>query len=230
MQQQITRLRSGRLGRFAYDRDAVPTVGALCKALVAVGDLEAAMRELEPLLCGEAPDPYGRTPNRNPAQVRKALTELLTAEVAGREAWLAAVGERVLSWQAESRLLDAQKVLAAVGMQLAGVGLSELGLTSQRQQRGRCPQAPQAFEELIAHRPGIGSELTPSLLAGSRNQCGFDRDTCPQGLSVEPLALEQDGPRLTASGRGAKTLQESIRGGSDRFHGSAGWEEAPELG
>ena len=173
MQQQIKRLRSGRLGRFAYDREAVPTVGALCKALVAVGDLEAAMQELEPLLCGEAPDPYGRTPNRNPGQVRKAVTEVLTAEVAGREAWLAAVGERVLSWQAESRLLDAQKVLAAVGMQLAGAGLSELAERCADVLAEFAADDAEAELELAALLRALGDEaraytLETTLLKGRR--------------------------------------------------------------
>ncbi|MEC9047835.1 MAG: hypothetical protein VYA51_07460, partial [Planctomycetota bacterium] len=126
MKAQIARLRSGRLGRFAYDRDAVATVGALCKALARAGDVEGALVELERLLCGEAPDPYGRKPNRSSKQVQAAFAEILSGDEAGRAEWLRVVGGRVLAWHASGRLLDAEETLAALGGQLASAELDAL--------------------------------------------------------------------------------------------------------
>ena len=133
MRARIKRLRSSRFGRLAYDRDAVPMVGALCLALARSGDVVSAIAELEPLLCGEAPDAYGRTPRRDAEKVLEALEELLQGEFAGREAWLRAVGERVITWHADGRVLEAGKTLAAVGIQLAGAGCEDLATTCGEQ-------------------------------------------------------------------------------------------------
>ncbi|MFN3239999.1 MAG: hypothetical protein ACE37K_00630 [Planctomycetota bacterium] len=126
LQARIERLRGSRLGRLAYDRDALPMMGELCKALARVGRAGEALVELEPLLCGARPDMYGRTPPRNASQVQRVLDELLQLELADREAWLRTIGERVVAWQQAGRLADASKTLAAVGLQLAEAGLSEL--------------------------------------------------------------------------------------------------------
>ena len=121
---RIQRLRSGRLGRFAYDREAVPTVGELCKVLASCGQREAALAELEPLLCGEEPDAYGRTPSRSAARIRPIFADLITSELEDREGWLREVAARVLAWHEAGRLLDAPQVLADLGVQLAGAGLT----------------------------------------------------------------------------------------------------------
>lgn len=126
LQRRIARLRGSRLGRLAYDRDALPMMGELCKALARVGKPDNALAELEPLLCGAKPDVYGRTPPRNAAQIEKVVDDLLKLEIADRQAWLQAIGERTLGWHDADRLADAPKTLAAVGQQLAGAGLEDL--------------------------------------------------------------------------------------------------------
>ena len=126
VKERMARLRSGRLGRFAYDDDALPAVGELCKVLVSTGDLDGAIAELERLLCGEQPDIYGRKPEWSAETAVAILAEVLQFERADREGWLRRVGEQTLSWHGAGRLLQADKTLAAVGSALAAVGLKAL--------------------------------------------------------------------------------------------------------
>ncbi len=173
LQERIARLRRSRLGRFSYDRDAVATVGALCKALVVTGDLDGAMAELEPLLCGEAPDAYGRTPNRNATQVRAALADLLSVDSANRVEWLRAVGARVLGWHDQGRVLAAGEVLPAVGTQLAAAGLEELARQCTAQLAELAQDDAAAEHALAALWRVLGDEvraytLEKRLLTGRR--------------------------------------------------------------
>ncbi len=173
LQERIARLRRSRLGRFSYDRDAVATVGALCKALVVTGDLDGAMAELEPLLCGEAPDAYGRTPNRNATQVRAALADLLSVDSANRVEWLRAVGARVLGWHDQGRVLAAGEVLPAVGTQLAAAGLEELARQCTAQLAELAQDDAAAEHALAALWRALGDEvraytLEKRLLTGRR--------------------------------------------------------------
>ena len=61
-------------------------IGALCEVLAATGRIDDALAELEPLLCGFAPDAYGRTPNRNATQVNAAVDALLAVELSDDDA------------------------------------------------------------------------------------------------------------------------------------------------
>ncbi|MCK5941532.1 MAG: hypothetical protein KAI24_06150, partial [Planctomycetes bacterium] len=123
---RLERLRASRLGRLTYDREALPMMGALCAALARCGRIDDALVELEPLLCGFAPDGYGRTPTRNVRQVETIVDELLQLEVSDRRAWLEAIGRRAVAWHAEGRLAEPAKTLAAFGAALAEAGLSDL--------------------------------------------------------------------------------------------------------